>query len=891
MHLESPWFWAALPLLLAWVWWNARRSYAQLSPSARVGSTAIRAVVLVCLLAALSRPILDRATSGQHLYFLLDVSRSIGKENLSAGIAEIERLASEPSGGKHRITVIGFGRQPRILVNAAKSWNGLEQSIREQLLHETSLPELNSEAAKLLAAAAPEEEVRRLRSRIDAVQEFQNAVAGDHTDAAAALRLALSSGELHEAKTIFLLTDANFTRGEWRDAIASAASQGHDIRAIALDKQTPPEAAAVDLTLPRSVRINQGFTADLRIASTVEGAAKVVLYKDGVSAGEFPLTLKAGDNTLPIPGLYFRDKGFHTIEAVVRAERDTRVENNSVRSLAIVPGELRVLYVDSEEAQQSYLTSALALEGIQVDARPASGVPQSLTELLNYDTFILSNTPADRLSQRQMQMIRAYVQEFGGGFIMLGGDQSFGLGGYFGTPVEEVLPVRMPIQKELNRPSLAIILVIDKSGSMEGVKIQLAKRAAIATGDAINPRDQIGVVGFDSDARTILELTPAGDKATISAQIGTLEAGGGTFLYPALEIAHEQLQGSNARKKHIIILSDGQTQGFGYADIAQMMASEGITVSTVGIGEGADMRLMEEIAGAGAGRSYFTDDFYSIPQIFTREALRASNSMLVERLVIPTSIDDDESLKEIDAEELPPLAGYVATTPREAAKTIIISDSGDPILAKWRTGLGRAAAFTSDTKLRWAEDWIRWPEFAKFWAQLVRSVAGQDVSQELSLELAQEVRGDRVRLTADIRTAAGDFVSGAAPELAQHDPQSGTSRVAVDPEAPGLFAATVPLGNYGKTQQFAWKLADEREPLVVPFGFIHSYSPEFRTLGPSRETLAELAERCGRPATSVGSTPLELSTRTSLRRISLWPYLLSCALLLAPLDILRRRLS
>src|SRR6185436_19480916 len=218
------------------------------------------------------------------------------------------------------------------------------------------------------------------------------------------------------------------------------------------------------------------------------------------------------------------------------------------------------------------------------ESRPATGVPQTLEDLLNFDCFILANVPSDRLggaggssasiavssgsSARQMQLIRTYVQDFGGGFIMIGGDQSFGLGGYYNTPVEEVLPVRMPIQKELNRPSLAIILVIDKSGSMEGVKIQLAKRAAVATSEAINPRDQIGVVGFDSEARVILDLTPAGDRATVNANIAALDAGGGTFLFPALEIAHDALQQSNARKKHVIVLSDGQTQGFGYEDMA-----------------------------------------------------------------------------------------------------------------------------------------------------------------------------------------------------------------------------------------------------------------------------------------------------------------------------------
>src|SRR5690606_37211040 len=296
---------------------------------------------------------------------------------------------------------------------------------------------------------------------------------------------------------------------------------------------------------------------------------------------------------------------------------------------------------------------------------------------LSFDAMILCNVPADQLSIRQMDMIRGYVRDFGGGFIMLGGDQSFGLGGYFQTPIEEILPVRMPIQKDLMRPALAIFLVIDKSGSMDGVKIDLAKRAAVATADAINPRDQIGVAGFDSESRVLLELTSAMDRAQITSSIGQLTAGGGTFMYPALQDALSRLQESSARRKHIIVLSDGQTQGFGYEDMAAAIAADGITLSTVGIGADADMPLLEGMAAIAGGPAYFTNDLHSIPQIFTREALRAANTMLVERLVQPVAIQDDPALAAIDLEDLPLLTGYVATTPKAATDTILVSDAGD----------------------------------------------------------------------------------------------------------------------------------------------------------------------------------------------------------------------
>lgn len=892
MRFEAAWFWIALPPLLAWAWWLSRRSYAQLTRGARRASLALRVVILVCLVAALARPAWERTTRGQHVIFLLDASRSLGRENLNAAIADIDKMATEAAKGPNRVSVIAFGRQPRLLIAGQRGWTGWKPDQKDMVLHEVSLPELRTRLSQVVTRNAPEQERKDLQKHIDEVEDFHTKVVGETTDGAAAIRLALNTGAVDEAKAIYLFTDANFNRGAWAEAFDAARAAGHPVNTVALDKPIPPEVAATELAIPSAVRVNQSFAADLRIASTIETPAKIAIYRDGYASGEISQTLHPGENTIQIPGLYFRDKGFHTIDVAVRAESDTRVENNRVKALAIVPGELRVLYVEADESQQSYLTSALALEGVKVEARPGSGVPQTLEDLLGFDAFILSNVPGDRLSARQMQMIKTYVQEFGGGFIMLGGDQSFGLGGYYNTPVEEVLPVRMPIQKDMNRPSLALYLVIDKSGSMEGAKIQLAKRAAIATAEAINPRDQIGVVGFDSDAQEIVQLTSASDRAGIAAGVASIEAGGGTFLYPALDIARNRLQQNNARRKHVIILSDGQTEGFGYPEVAQMMAAEGVTISTVGIGEGADMKLMEQMAAAGGGRSYFTNDFNAIPQIFTREALRASNSMLVERLTLPTVAADDESLAELDIKELPPLGGYVATSPRDNAKTIMISDSGDPILAKWRSGLGRTAAFTSDTKPHWAEDWIRWPDFAKFWAQLVRSIAGHDVAKDVSVEAARVTQGDSVRLTAEMRDAAGNFITDRTLELSLFDPQSGVHPVKVEREAPGLFSAVVPRGDYGLTQQFAWKLGDAaKDAMTVPFGFVDSFSLEFRTLGVDATTLQLIRDRKQGDVASVGRADLKLVERSSTEQVLLWPFLLIAALVMAPIDILCRRLG
>ncbi len=896
MAFEAAWVWWLAPLLAVHVLWMSRRSYAQLAPPAARASLVVRLVVLLLLVGALSRPSAWTRHHRSELVFLLDVSRSVTAENLEAALEDIDRLASAAarSGRETTLSVAAFGEHATLLVRSERAWNGWPDEMRERILYQTTLPKLYAQRTERISAGDGEGDggSKALDQRIAAVESFRDGVAGEHTDLERGLRLALNCGSIADPRTVYLFSDCNLNHGRTAQALNEVERSGTALHLVRLDRPLPAEVAATDVVLPPRVRVNQGFSAQVHVASTVETDATLSLFKDGFAVQRRKVSLHQGGNAFPVSGLFFHEKGFHTVEASVTAEADTKLENNTARSLVVVPGQARVLYVDGDEDQIPYLKSALELEGMQVEARPAAGVPDDLSQLLSFAAFILSNVPADRLSLRQMEMIRTYVRDSGGGFIMLGGDESFGLGGYFNTPVEDVLPVRMPIQKDMIRPSLALMLVIDKSGSMEGVKIQLAKRAAVATADAINPRDQIGVIGFDGEARVLLELTPASDRATVASKISELDAGGGTFLYPALQAAQARLQGSDARRKHVIVLSDGQTQGFGYDELAQNMAMDGVTVSAVGIGEGADMNLLESVALAGGGRAYFTNDFYSIPQIFTREALRASNNMLVERLVQPIVIEDDASLEEIDTDELPLLTGYVATTPKPAARLLMVSDSGDPLLAAWRYGLGRSAAFTSETKPRWAEDWLDWPDFAKFWSQLVRSVAGQELGRTLTVECTHALDDRGMRLVAEVRDAGGELVDDVGLELSALGRAGGTRALSVSREGPGLFEASVPRIAYGEDQQFVWSLKQgEADPHAIPYGIVYAFSPEFRTLGADTNAFERLAERKLGKTMSVGHSDLSLSTAGGRSAIQLWPYLIAAALILIPFDILCRRLG
>ena len=406
---------------------------------------------------------------------------------------------------------------------------------------------------------------------------------------------------------------------------------------------------------------------------------------------------------------------------------------------------------------------------MQVDVRPPRGAPENLAELQNYDLFILSNVPATSLSLRQMEVARTYVQDLGGGLLMLGGDQSFGLGGYYKTSLEEILPVRSDFEKEKEKPSLALMLVIDKSGSMGGEKIEMAKEAARAAVELLGPSDKIGVLAFEGENFWVSEMHPCSDKGFVLDRIASLEAGGGTVMAPAMEEAHETLRSTVAKLKHVIILTDGVSAPGDFEGIAQAMTADRITCSTVAIGGEADQSLLEEIARLGNGRSYVADDPGQVPQIFAKETVTASKSAINEQPFPPTVVRSTQVLSEIRLDEAPFLLGYVVTRPKPTAEVILATESGDPLLAWWRYGLGVTVAFTSDAKARWAAEWISWPQFGQFWAQVVRHALRK-----------AEAKGTFVQIERKGRKARGfdgcDRAVGTIPEPGGDRADAGRSR-------------------------------------------------------------------------------------------------------------------
>ncbi|MFH1743812.1 MAG: VWA domain-containing protein [bacterium] len=723
--------------------------------------------------------------------------------------------------------------------------------------------------------------------------EKQNEGGGD-TSIEKALVLASESMPFSSINRVVLFTDGNETTGDALTAAKRAAKHGFRIYTFPYEMAPRDEVLLEDLLVPTEVKKGQSFSVSAVAHAVSETTATFTLYRDGFKTHERDVLLEPGRNNFTFQESNPQE-GLTKYELHVRAGKDFFVDNNIASGVVFISGEPKILLMEGKERNARFLARALEAENIRVEIREGKGMPGTLDELAAYDAVIFSDVPATDLSTSQMSLLRSYVEDLGGGFIMVGGEESFGLGGYYRTAVEEILPVRVRSEKRKDTPSLAMMLIIDKSGSMQGLKVELAKEAAIATVELLTDRDYVGVVAFDAEPYWVVDLQSAGNRHGIVQTISSLDAEGGTNIYPALEESYAALSQVSAAFKHCILLTDGISQPGDFAGIVDRMAAEMITVSTVGIGEEADADLLQSIARWGRGRYYFTADAFNIPQIFTKETMTASKSSLVEEPFVPQLYRTNQVVRSIDWQSAPFLFGYVVTTPKATADVPLLTERGDPLLATWRYGLGKCVAFTSDAKSRWAADWIRWPGYAQFWAQLVRDT--MRISQNRGAETSIAFRADQATITIDNTNDAGQFINGLISNVQCIRPDLSMKTLPLEQTAPGRYESSFSIEDAGsyllRIQQQQIRPNGENETISdYTRGLTISYKPEYRHLSINEDFLKQLAAVTGGKCTPTFDEIFSVSENDAVQvRKKLWPWLLAAALLLFLLDVALRRID
>jgi uncharacterized membrane protein len=831
LELTQPWFLLGL-LALPVLAWYYRRGLTDFARWQRRLSLAVRAAVVALLVAALCGLTWLRPARDLFVVFAVDDSLSVG-DDVKPKVDDYLNRAAVAAGG-HRFAVVRFGAEP----------------------------------GPVLADRTTPVTVNR-----------------QGTNIAAALEVATAAVPPSHVPRVVLLSDGNQTAG---DAVRAALLGKVPVSAVPLPARSEPEVQVSGVTVPAQVRDGEPFYVEVTVDSNHDDEGEVEVFRGPHRVVKEKVKVKAGENRFR-----FRQQvtGERTVEytAAVRGFKDKLLDNNTARGLVFTNGKPRVLLVDSDPKQAKALAFALEQEGIRVDIRPPQGVPESLADLQNYELLALSNVPATAMSVRQMNLIRTYVQDLGGGLVMVGGDQAFGLGGYYKSAIEEILPVRSDFEKEKEKPSLAMVLVIDKSGSMGGAKMEMAKDAAKASVELLGPKDKVGVIVFDGDFVWLAEVQTAANKGQIIDKISGIEAGGGTTMGPPMEAAYEALQNTVAKLKHVVMLTDGVSEPADFEGIAQNMAQAKMTCSTVAVGNDCDFKTLQEIARIGNGRYYHAEDPTNVPQIFAKETVTASKAAINEQPFLPIVVRPSQAIADIRFEDAPFLLGYVTTRPKPTSELILASEKGDPLLAWWRYGLGMSVAFTSDAKPRWAAEWVNWPGFSKFWAQVVRHAMRKADAKGVFVQVDQ--RDGKAKVTLDAVAADGKYLNDAGTEMTVLEPQGGERKLAMTQTAPGRYVAEFPADKAGTYHVQMTQTAKGQPATQQSRGLVVNYDDELR-LRPTNESLLKaVAEASGGaydPAPEAAFAPDE---RTASRAVPLWPWLVIAALVLFAADVALRRID
>jgi uncharacterized membrane protein len=861
-EFAQPWFFlalVALPLLVL----GQRRSLAAFTPAQRRACIALRSVILACLALSLAGARVFLPSTDVSVVFAVDDSASITPGARKAAQEYIAAALSAPGRADHT-GVIGFARDARVWKpitagSATRDWPRLEE-------------------AKSTAIA-------------NALQ-FSSAL--------------FPSGS---ARRIVLLSDGNETSGSAVQASAQLRETGVEIWTVPLRNPAQPEVLVERVDVPARLREGEPFDLVANVRSNVATKATARVYQSQFLVAERQMELKIGDNELRVPSL--RPEGnFVPLDVEVVPEQDTSLENNRASAVASMRGKPRVLLVDGDMEKARPLAEALRSERMLVELRGPNGVPRNLSDLQQFDLFILSDLSALTLGREPMELYRRWVQDFGGGFLLLGGENSFGVGGYFRTPIEQMLPVRMEHNDRQELPTVALLVVLDRSGSMTALvagqtKMALANQGAALALGVLSPRDYFGVLAVDTRAHVVAPLARHAAKEPVIQKILAITAGGGgIYVYTSLAESFQALRDVNARIKHVILFSDAAdaeeksageqadgASGSGNAlDLAAAMASAKISISVVALGseQDKDSAFLRQIAERGQGRFYLTSDATTLPQIFSTETMKVAQSSLVEEPTQAVAPRPSPLLAGIDWAQSPLLLGYNATKPKPTADVLLATERGEPLLATWRYGLGQTAAFTSDAKARWASEWLTWPGYAKFWAQVARGLLRKNGGA--AFDVIRRELGDRLELRIDATTPEGGFRNRlpiTVTSRGANDSPDAVHRTSAEQDAPGSYRAEVPLAAEGTTviNVSSPDLPDGGTALA----HTRSYPREFLTTTTNESLLRSVAQAGGGRFDATPDEVFQRGSESATRRADLGNWFLIAALVLMPLDIFLRR--
>jgi uncharacterized membrane protein len=664
---------------------------------------------------------------------------------------------------------------------------------------------------------------------------------------------------------------------------------------------------------PQRASLGQAIPLQVAVRSNAAMRAQLTVFSGPDVVSQQNVNLVAGLNEFSVRANATRP-GFTEFRAQIAADIDTVPQNDTLSASVIVIGAPRVLLVTVPPGsplpgdkgvvvdETSALKAALSAAGILYDETTARSLPTEMQSLSSYQSIVMVDVPARELSPRSMSAIQSYVRDAGGGLVTVGGPSSYGVGGYFRTPLEETLPVDSQIKDPRRFPSVSMVIVMDKSGSMSvqenGVmKIRLAAEGAARAAELLNPDDEITIMAYDTQPVDVIGPFTGSDSAKyIPRVISIAPGGGGIYTYDSLVEADKIISAATRPTKFVILMADGNDaeKQDGAREVVKQMHLKDVTVSVVAVGEGTDVQFLQELARLGGGRFHLTTKASNLPTIFTEETALAQRSYIIEQPFFAKAGVSSPILSGIS--QLPQLEGYVATTAKPAAQVVLKANASDPLLATWQYGLGRVASFTSDATGRWAKQWVAWSDFPKFWAQTVRWTILDRPDTGMDARVTQ--LADESLIEADLPPARLDDNIKLTATLIDNEGKS--MQVPLVETAPGHFEAPAYLNQPG-----AYFMRLESTPVLTStatasetvhiertLAWVKPYSAEYEpTNTHGSDSMDAWSALGGGARLNSPSQAFELNVPAAVSRTELFPWLMALAALLLPFDIGVRRIA
>lgn len=680
-----------------------------------------------------------------------------------------------------------------------------------------------------------------------------------------------------------------------RQALGRFLSNGPDrvIETIPLQQNAfPTDIFVGDLYVPGALWENTPFTALLPVNTFLPGDVGLeVLINDGRILSQ-TLNLPAGQHLIPI-SLQTTVTEIMTISAAVHFTGDPRPENNATHAAVRVFEAPRVLLVTENAVHAGRFSQELAGAGLDADLILPDDMPDSLSQLSVYQVILVDNILAGAFSEAQLQTLRDFVQQQGRGLIFTGGRNAFTLGGYKDTIIEPILPVRLePPPREQNSP-LTLVLVIDRSASMNGARgtptslkpISLAREAALRSVETLGPEDYLGILSYNANAFWSLPLQQAGAGDILQNAknaMAEISPSGGTAIYNALTAAVTELaETETSDTQHIVLLSDGndETPLEEYAALAEYARSLDITISTIALGIEADQALMALLAAAGQGRYYPVLEATDLPRILIDETRAARDENLREgrSRAIPGE-NSHPALSGLAVGEMPTLLGYNALESKsnEGAEDVLISaDFEDPLLSIWQFGLGRVAAWTGDLGQEFAPEWADWEDWGRFWGNVIRYTLPDPTLGPGEVDIT--VNSTNVLVTARVSSGAGAPQNDVPVQFSMAGPDGQVVTYPVPQVGPGEYALQVPKPVTGAYRAVIRYTDESGFPVEFAAPVVVNYSKEWQPAQPvvfqNAGTLITWGDLLRKSPGSerIPLSPNELLQRLLIALVLIWP--------------------